>query len=256
MAEPLPVGSRRWASALVVATVALQPVQAQPSWQTVSPQLPPGGQSAAGLPQWQRIPPANPIPGGRSAPGGRQGTPIWQPLPRSADQSKQLVWEPVAPVAAESKPGIGSPGAKPGSPLPQGWTRTSSADPLSNGTASQDKSVAAPPTSPAEAQALLDGLKPMAADFTPLLRIGEAVPTAQQLSEQQSQVSVYQFAPFGGGKQGGGGGTGNQNYAARLDAGFTDHIQISAFYSIADDPLYAPITGKSIQPANYWESYG
>ena len=122
MAEPLPLGSRRWASALVVATVALQPVQAQPSWQSVSPQLPPGGQSAAGLPQWQRIPPANPIPGGRSAPGGRQGTPIWQPLPRSADQSKQLVWEPVAPVAAESKPGIGSPGAKPGSPLPQGWT--------------------------------------------------------------------------------------------------------------------------------------
>ena len=116
--------------------------------------------------------------------------------------------------------------------------------------------MAGPPTSPAEAQALLDGLKPTAADYTPQLRLGEAVPTAQQLSDQQSQLSFFQLAPFGGAKQGGGGGTGNQNYAARLDAGLTDQVQISAFYSVADDPLYAPITGKIIQPANFWESYG
>lgn len=256
MARPLPLGSRRWASALVVATVALQPVQAQPSWQAVPPPQPPGGRPAAGLPQWQRITPADPIPGGRSTPGSRQGTPIWQPLPRAAGQSKQVVWEPVAPTAEELKPGLGRPGVKPGSLQPQSWSRTRSADGLTSGTASQAKPMAMPPTSPAEAQALLDGLKPTAADFTPQLRIGEAVPTAQQLSEQQSQLSVYQKAPFGGGKQGGGGGTGNQNYAARLDAGLTDQIQISAFYSVADDPLYAPITGRSVQPANFWESYG
>lgn len=250
MAEPLPLRSRRWASALVVATVALQPVQAQPSWQPVPPQQRPGGEPAAGLPQWQRITPVDSIP------GGRQGTPIWQTLPGTPGLSRQLVWEPVAPVTAESKPGLPSPGAKPGSALPQTWTQTTAADPRLGGSESQVKPMARPPTSPAEAQALLDGLKPTAADFSPQLRLGEAVPTAQQLSEQQSQLSFFQLAPLGGAKQGGGGGTGNQNYAARLDAGLTDHIQISAFYSVADDPLYAPITGKTIQPANFWQSYG
>lgn len=251
MAEPL-LGSRRWAnSALVVATLALQPVQAQPSWQAIPAQPFPGGQPAPGLPQWQRIIP-DPIP------GGRKGSPIWQPLPGAgaAGPSRQLVWQPVAPVAAESKPGIASPGAKPGRVLPQTWTRTTSADPLPSGSANQAKPIARPPTSAAEAQALLDGLKPTAADFTPQLRLGEAVPTAQQLGDQQGQFSVFQLAPLGGAKQGGGGGTGNQNYAARLDAGITDQVQISAFYSVADDPLYAPITGKTIQPANFWESYG
>ena len=116
--------------------------------------------------------------------------------------------------------------------------------------------MAAPPTSQAEAQALLDGLKPTAADFSPQLRLGEAVPTAQQLSDQQSQFNFFQLAPFGGAKQGGGGGTGNQNYGARLDVGLTERLQLSAFYSVADDPLYARITGKTIQPANFWESYG
>jgi hypothetical protein len=116
--------------------------------------------------------------------------------------------------------------------------------------------VPGPPSNQAEAQALLDGLKPTNADFTPQLRLGEAVPTAKQLSDLEIQLSVFQLAPFGGGKQGGGGGTGNQNYAARLDAGLTDQLQLSAFYSVADDPLYAPISGKLTQPANFWESYG
>ena len=255
MAETL-LGTRRWASAFVLATVALQPVQAQPSWQTVPAQQTPGDKPATAQPQWQRITPAGQSPGGRSAPGGRQGTPIWLPLPKGASQSKQVIWEPIAPVAAGSKPGLTSPGAKPGSPLPQTWTRTTSADPLQTGPGANASPMARPPSSPAEAQALLDGLQPAAADFTPQLRLGAAVPTAQQLAEQQGQFSVFQMAPLGGAKQGGGGGTGNQNYAARLDAGLTDQLQISAFYSVADDPLYAPIAGKTIQPANFWESYG
>ena len=120
----------------------------------------------------------------------------------------------------------------------------------------KEHGISATPTTLVEAQLLVDNLKPTAADFIPQLRLGEAVPTAEQLSEQQSQLNFFQLAPFGGGKQGGGGGTGNQNYAARLDAVLTDQVQFSAFYSVADDPLYAPITGKTIQPANFWESYG
>ena len=120
----------------------------------------------------------------------------------------------------------------------------------------KDLSISNIPNSLDEAQLLIDNLKPAAVDFPPQLRLGMALPTAQQLSDQQSQLSFFQLAPFGGGKQGGGGGTGNQNYAARLDAGLTDHVQISAFYSVADDPLYVPITGKTERPANFWESYG
>ena len=239
-----------------MASLAHQPAQAQPRWQTIPLAPAPGGQPAKGLPQWQRVTASDPIRPGASTPGGKQGAPIWQPLPGAVGAAKPLVWTPVAPRAEGDKPGINGSGARPGDLVPQTWNKPASANPFQSGAASQAKPMASPPTSAAEAQALLDGLKPTAADFTPQLRLGAAVPTAQQLAEQQGQVSVFQMAPLGGAKQGGGGGTGNQNYAARLDAGLTDQLQISAFYSVADDPLYAPITGKTVQPANFWESYG
>ncbi len=138
-------------------------------------------------------------------------------------------------------------------PVPLPWRQVTAADLIS---LPKDLKLADPPASQAEAQALVESLKPTSADYTPQVRLGEAVPTAQQLSEQQSQLSFFQIAPFGGGKQGGGGGTGNQNYGARVDAGLTERLQLSAFYSVADDPLYTPITGRTIQPANSWESYG
>lgn len=239
-----------------MASLALQPAQAQPRWQALPQVPPPGGQPAKGLPQWQRVTASDRITPGASTPGGKERPPIWQPLPGAVGAAKPLVWTPVAPTAEGAKPAIGGPGKRAGSPMPQTWNKPTSANPVQSTAGSQAKPTTSPPSSPAEAQALLDGLQPQAADFTPQLRLGAAVPTAQQLAEQQGQVSVFQMAPLGGAKQGGGGGTGNQNYAARLDAGLTDQIQISAFYSVADDPLYAPITGKSVQPANFWESYG
>jgi hypothetical protein len=110
-----------------------------------------------------------------------------------------------------------------------------------------------PPTSATEAEAVLKALTPQPADYPPLLRLGPAVPTANQLGDQQAQMSAYTLSPFTGGAAS---GTGNQNYALRLDGGINEVLQLSAFYSNADDPLYAPITGRSVQPGNFWESYG
>lgn len=127
-----------------------------------------------------------------------------------------------------------------------------------------DNEVIAQPTgADAPAQPLAQGRsktvpanlpEPVPADFFRPLTLGAAVPTANQLPDQQVQVSVFTLAPVAGG--GAAGGTGNQNYATRLDASLTDRLQLSAFYSYADDPLYAPITGKRVQPSNFWESYG
>ena len=41
-----------------------------------------------------------------------------------------------------------------------------------------------------------------------------------------------------------------------IDYGLTDKIQLSIFYSQADDPLNATISSRSIQPENLWESIG
>ena len=104
-----------------------------------------------------------------------------------------------------------------------------------------------------EAQALLEQFSPLASDYPPLLRLGPAVPTANQLKQEEGQFSAFTLSPFDGGEAS---GTGNQNYAAQLDYGLSETWQVSGFYSQADDPLYAAISGRSIQPANFWESYG
>ena len=48
----------------------------------------------------------------------------------------------------------------------------------------------------------------------------------------------------------------NQNYAIRLDHGVSETLQISGFYSEADDPLNAPIKGFDTNPANLWKVFG
>ncbi len=110
------------------------------------------------------------------------------------------------------------------------------------------------PSSAKEAEALINALWPTPDDYIPLLRLGPAVPTANQVPDQEAQFSFFQLAPMAGG--GDAGGTGNQNYVGRLDLGFTEKLQISAFYSEADDPLFAQINGKFPNPANFWQSYG
>jgi hypothetical protein len=108
------------------------------------------------------------------------------------------------------------------------------------------------PKTTAEALALARSLPPPASSFLPLLRIGLAVPTANQLESEGIQLTYGQITASGGQSV----GTGNQNYYARLDVGLTQRLQLSGFYSVADDPLYARIISKAIQPANRWEVFG
>jgi len=61
--------------------------------------------------------------------------------------------------------------------------------------------------------------------------------------------STYWKSSFSGGA---GGGTGNQNYAARYDFGLSDDSLFSIYLSEADDPLYKSIEGKVIP--NNWAS--
>ena len=59
--------------------------------------------------------------------------------------------------------------------------------------------------------------------------------------------STFWKSSFNGGA---GGGTGNQNYAARFDFGLSDDLLFSIYLSEADDPLYQAIEGQIIP--NNW----
>ena len=219
--------------ALLAAPLALLPLlplpgTAQTQNQTQWAPLPgsTAGTSPSNTPSWLPLPTANPS---SATPGV-----LWQPLPSGPGQpgaAGNLNWQPLAPSEQSLLP-----------PPPESATPAAGAPGRTQ-----------PPSSPAEAEALLNTLEPSAADYPPLLRLGPAVPTANQLSEQQGQISGYTLSPFSGGSAG---GSGNQNYAVRLDAGLTDQLQLSGFYANADDPLYAPIPSRASQPANFWESYG
>ena len=87
--------------------------------------------------------------------------------------------------------------------------------------------------------------------FNQLLSLSPSVLTAITLPEEQWSISSSIISPFKYTS-----GTGNQNYAIQLDLGLTETFQVSGFYSEADDPLNAPITGLDNRPANFWEVYG
>ena len=102
-----------------------------------------------------------------------------------------------------------------------------------------------------EAEALLDIIPLQSSDFTPLLNLSHTVPTALVLNAEEwrlisSTISPFQYAD----------GTGNQNYAIQLDYGLSDTLQISGFYSEADDPLNSQISALDIRPANLWKIFG
>jgi hypothetical protein len=110
----------------------------------------------------------------------------------------------------------------------------------------------APPRSLAEVQELLDSQLPTWADYLPLLRLGP-LPTTALVPEALAQLSFQQVSPGDGGAAG---GSGNQNYGFRFDYGLTPAVMVSAYYTYADDPLYAPIPSRPTQPANLWTVYG
>ena len=98
---------------------------------------------------------------------------------------------------------------------------------------------------------LISNLEPSNDDFYPTTRITPLLSTAEVIPEQTWSVSSYSISPFKNKT-----GSGNQNYAVNIDYGLTDKIQLSIFYSQADDPLNATISSRSIQPENLWESIG
>ena len=107
------------------------------------------------------------------------------------------------------------------------------------------------PSSFEEAEALLKTIPLQSTDFKPLLNLSHAVPTALTLSPEEWRLRSSTLSPFKYAS-----GTGNQNYVIKIDYGLTSTLQISGFYSEADDPLNAEITGLNARPGNYWEVFG
>ncbi|AAQ00379.1 hypothetical protein EV10_0617 [Prochlorococcus marinus str. SS51] len=105
-----------------------------------------------------------------------------------------------------------------------------------------------------EAQEFLLTMEPQEYDFSAPSYFNYSFPTNHQLDEGYWSHSIYTVSSFSGG-EGENRGSGNQNYAYRIDYGIFQDVQISAFYSVADDPLYSLINKTKLIP-NYWEVYG
>ncbi len=176
----------------------------------------------------------------------------WQPAqPSPASPQPEPVWATPAPSTAPLPPGwepLNPSEAQPAAaPLP--WQLVPAAEVIPAPEAAEPP---APPRSLAEVQELLDSQLPTWADYLPLLRLGQ-LPTARLIPEAFGQLSFQQVSPGDGGEAN---GTGNQNYGARFDYGLTPALMASAYYTYADDPLYAPIPSRPSQPANLWTVYG
>jgi hypothetical protein len=112
------------------------------------------------------------------------------------------------------------------------------------------------PKTAAEALALARSLPPPPESYGRLLRLGQALPTANQLEAEGLQLSAGLIAPSGGAGEDLN-GTGTQNSYGRLDLGLTQRLQLSGFISVSpEDALFAPISNKRVQPANRWEVIG
>ena len=206
-------------AACLLAAISYGPAWAQPQWQ-VLPKSEAKTDSPA-LPRWQ---PLSPNSSGTAKPSP-PAAPRWQPLPTPVPGSAPapVLWKPVPPSEQNTPPAATSQ-----SPQRQ------------------------PPTSQAEAQALLRTLPLSSADYQPLLRLG-MVPTASVLESNDFQITIGQVSPFSTGE---GGGTGLQNYWGFIELGLAENLQLSAYYTQADDPLYAPIRSRQNQPENRWDSAG
>ena len=174
-----------------------------------------------------------------------------------------LQWGPVEPPPEPLAPPQWREITPP--PAPPGWDLLNPAEPQSPGLrpwqlvpASEviappsSKDAAPPLLSLAQVQDLLATQLPSRDDYLPLLRLGQ-LPSASLIPEAFGQWSFQQVSPADGGAAN---GTGNQNYGARFDYGLTPALMASAYYTYADDPLYAPIPSRPAQPANLWTVYG
>ncbi len=176
----------------------------------------------------------------------------WQPAqPQPASPASPQLWAvPAATVGAQPpgwEPVSPSDTLPSASPLP--WQPVPTAEVIPPPTDIE------PPPSPrnlAEVQELLSSQMPGWDDYLPLLRLGQ-LPTTALVPEAMGQLSFQQVSPGDGGEAG---GSGNQNYGFRADYGLTPALMASAYYTYADDPLFAPIPSRPSQPANLWTVYG
>lgn len=111
-----------------------------------------------------------------------------------------------------------------------------------------------PPTTEAEARQLLSELPPSPDDYQAVTTLGSKFPSAFVLPDGEVVFSAYVLSPVAGG--GDAGGSGNQNFVAQADVGIADALQVSVFYTDADDPLFAQPFDLSPNPANFWQTTG
>ena len=176
----------------------------------------------------------------------------WQPAqPSPASPVPETVWATPATSTVSLPPGwepvTPSDALPPAATLP--WQPVPAAEVIPPPEAAEPP---APLRSLAEVQGLLDSQLPTWADYLPLLRLGP-LPTTSLVPEALAQLSFQQVSPGDGGAAG---GSGNQNYGFRFDYGLAPAVMVSAYYTYADDPLYAPIPSRPAQPANLWTVYG
>jgi hypothetical protein len=164
----------------------------------------------------------------------------WQPRPLHGPERSNVPpgWTPVDNIQAPLAPPTWEV-------VPEGVIPPDGASP---GASPQS----AAPTSFAEAQERLASLVPTWPDYPLLLRLGQ-LPTAVLADTGGDQISFQQVSPRNGGAPG---GSGNQNYGARLDLVISPSLLFSATYTYADDPLFTPIPSRPSQPANLWTVYG
>ena len=176
----------------------------------------------------------------------------WQPAqPTPASPVPEPAWAAPAPQTAPLAPGWEPMGPTDSQPpaAPLSWQPVPAAELILPPSAAEPL---APPRSLAEVQELLDSQLPSWDDYLPLLRLGQ-LPTTALVPEALGQLSFQQVSPGDGGEAG---GSGNQNYGFRADYGLTPALMASAYYTYADDPLFAPIPSRPSQPANLWTVYG
>ena len=176
----------------------------------------------------------------------------WQPAqPTPASPVPEPAWAAPAPQTAPLAPGWEPMGPTDSQPpaAPLSWQPVPAAEVIPPPSAAEPL---APPRSLAEVQELLDSQLPSWDDYLPLLRLGQ-LPTTALVPEALGQLSFQQVSPGDGGEAG---GSGNQNYGFRADYGLTPALMASAYYTYADDPLFAPIPSRPSQPANLWTVYG
>jgi len=191
----------------------------------------------------------------------------WKALPPLPAFSKPAHWQPVAFVAFKpaAEQGLantiwsqprnaqmnrqmnGQRSAKPS----LAWHRLAAADVVDpSGLPVNPKKPA--PRSLADVQASVSQLPNQPSDYSPLLKLGQ-LPTASLIGDAQLQLIISQVSPFTTGKRG---GTGLQNYSGDMVFGLTDTLQLTGFYTQADDPLFASIPSRQNQPENRWDSAG